>query len=584
MKTHKTEKMEFRIKTLTPVHIGCGEDYEPTGFTVDRESKELVVLDPVEFIGGLESERRKEFLKILESATSDSLGKLYLFMSKQEARSNHRVAVSSAFVEHYKETLNKFSNSHSSDVISRFAIGRTSYGAIDGRPYIPGSSLKGAIRNAYLNDVAKRRDPRGLKGLDNGRLQNDLLDKNGIADDPFRLVSVSDFLPVGDVKTRIVYAVNKKKGIGAAGKGIPQIIEVIEEGSEFIGSIEIRQPLGAEIEAPIQKDKLLNAIREFFNHEYEREAEEIRGANIKSENLEVIQSSPLIYPLRIGRHSGAECMTVDGCRSIKINKGKGNPPDHKDHATTFWFSSDTRDTKPDTLLSPFGWCSLSELKNDDKLDLERREAKWRCDFDLRNKENLRKSTEAEAQRKEAARLRAEAEEAKQREEEDKRQNPWKERIPAIQKIDDWSQLQQDVSRPEIKPYIKANVELAQSIVDAAKRVYDKRPKKWEEGRDQQMETYLEGSSIAWSPLSPARKTEAVIAIEGEATLLEGIRGYTGWAEYQSNPVSIGSLSMTSGKALEKRFKEWGCDSTSAKPNKKQVWKDLQIRLRELGAS
>jgi CRISPR-associated protein Csm5 len=57
--------------------------------------------------------------------------------------------------------------------------------------------------------------------------------------------------------------------------------------------------------------------------------------------------------LRVGRHSGAEGVTIDGARNIKIMKGKGNSTDYLDHATTIWLAGDV--AKSNKGLLPFGW-------------------------------------------------------------------------------------------------------------------------------------------------------------------------------------------------------------------------------------
>jgi len=33
----------FRLKTLSHVHVGCNEVYEPTGFVIDEENGELII-------------------------------------------------------------------------------------------------------------------------------------------------------------------------------------------------------------------------------------------------------------------------------------------------------------------------------------------------------------------------------------------------------------------------------------------------------------------------------------------------------------------------------------------------------------
>jgi len=69
---------------------------------------------------------------------------------------------------------------------------------------------------------------------------------------------VSDFQPLDNVHTRILYAVNRKKRKSdrptKAEKGPLQIFETIEPGSVFEGVINIEKPIRtASIKMPIEK-------------------------------------------------------------------------------------------------------------------------------------------------------------------------------------------------------------------------------------------------------------------------------------------------------------------------------------------
>ena len=57
--------------------------------------------------------------------------------------------------------------------------------------------------------------------------------------------------------------------------------------------------------------------------------------------------------LRVGRHSGAESVTIDGVRSIKIMQGPGKQPRYEKEATTDWLASEVEKTEQN--LMPFGW-------------------------------------------------------------------------------------------------------------------------------------------------------------------------------------------------------------------------------------
>jgi hypothetical protein len=68
--------------------------------------------------------------------------------------------------------------------------------------------------------------------------------------------------------------------------------------------------------------------------------------------------------LRCGRHSGAESITVEGYRQIKILGKKGDPPRTLDHATTIWLTAPVSQPKKIENLKPMGWVSLKAMTDD----------------------------------------------------------------------------------------------------------------------------------------------------------------------------------------------------------------------------
>lgn len=69
----------------------------------------------------------------------------------------------------------------------------------------------------------------------------------------------------------------------------------------------------------------------------------------KYENLKLEANQ---FLLRIGKHSGARAVTIDGIRSIKIMKGKGNKPSFEQEETTIWLTDH----------KPFGWLICEIVK------------------------------------------------------------------------------------------------------------------------------------------------------------------------------------------------------------------------------
>jgi CRISPR-associated protein Csm5 len=287
-----------------------------------------------------------------------------------------RVGVCGGFLDHYEKTLGipEGNQGRIQNELNRFVIGRTAYVPTTDRAYIPGSAVKGAIRTAYLNFLAadKKVNPERGKGKD---LEKKLLDGGAFETDPFRLLKVSDFMPVGEIKTKIVYAVNEKKkpSIHEAG-GLYQILETIEPGSLFVGSITVEQPeQGAKIANPLTIETLMSSLKLFYSKEKNLENQILQNVKIPSHNTDPSDANIL----RLGRHSGAESLTIEGFRDIRIMQGRGGQSKFEPHSTTIWLASDSDKPQNKSSLKPFGWASLSEMAEEDKLKYLETERMWR---------------------------------------------------------------------------------------------------------------------------------------------------------------------------------------------------------------
>ena len=60
--------------------------------------------------------------------------------------------------------------------------------------------------------------------------------------------------------------------------------------------------------------------------------------------------------LRVGRHSGAESVPLNGVRKIKIMQGQGRPPRFKGKPQTLWLAANTQQARSE--MVPFGWILL----------------------------------------------------------------------------------------------------------------------------------------------------------------------------------------------------------------------------------
>ena len=355
--------LKVNLHILSPVHIGCDDYYEPMGFKVDEKRKKLIEFDPIEFFTNLNESDRKDFAKICEKGTISSIIEIYKFISHREAK-GREVEIPSKFLNHFKQVLSLPLNDERKveKELNNFAIAKTAYNPQTHQPYIPGSSLKGSLRTAYLNYLANELKHR-LDVEKPKELEEKLLG-GSFEKDPFRFIKISDFRPLQQVETKIFYAINKKKVQSKFdARGPYQMVETIKQGTVFEGTINIEKPQMTVNE--IKKDNLFKAANDFYKKILSDEEKVLKNIQINFSLDQKLNNfkdkiGKTAFFIRIGRHSGAEAVTIEGYRKIKITQGKGRPPKTGEKATTLWLCSE--DKKGSSPLIPFGWAMLEVLE------------------------------------------------------------------------------------------------------------------------------------------------------------------------------------------------------------------------------
>jgi len=416
---------KFYIQTILPIHIGCDDVYEPTGFAIDEEAQQMVVFDPVSFISQLEDPDKQEFSNICAKGTIASILEVYKFLRNRPVN-GRAVDVCHGFMGHYQKTLDISLHDEKKirQELNSFAIPRTAFRSVDQRPYIPGSAVKGALRTAYLNLMESEKKLSEMGKERNARnLEQHLMEYDGIPTDPFRMVKVSDFKPVGEIRTRIIYAINlKKKPSDRDARGVPLIFEVVPPGTLFEGTITVESPpQGSGILKHISLENLLKSSMLFYMKEKERENKELRGIGIEvipvSGQAKDREVSSL---LRLGRHSGAESVTVEGHRDIFIMGKKGERKQYLNRTTTIWLSSESRNQGSKNSLQPFGWVQLGRVTDAVSEEFQIKEKEWREKEDehreMRQAEIERQSELIRQANEEAKKIEIETEERRKEEE------------------------------------------------------------------------------------------------------------------------------------------------------------------------
>ncbi|WP_367026811.1 RAMP superfamily CRISPR-associated protein [Methylococcus sp. ANG] len=445
----------LHITPLSPIHIGSGESYEPTNYVIEDDL--LHEFDTGAVMAALPAQDRKELLSIVSGKPNpDMIKAVQRFFHARRNRlmpwSRHCVPVLPQVARMYASRVGQAANQEGDggQVLNRLEIDRTAFNPISRAPVLFGSSLKGAIRTALLDKInggARATERKGLHEFQ-GRLLGYRDPKTGrqsLELDPLRLVHLSDLAwreSSGLTATAVHLAVNRKKTPvkdekgqlrKAMGENLYQILECVSPWRyrAFSGQLNLQRldGLPRQEQLPAREfrysmEALATACNRFYLPVLAGETKLLKERGFADQHwCETIQNTlkqsqdrleaGQAFVLRVGRHSGAESITVSGTRKIKILKGKGQQPDEADAAKTLWLAAETKDQNADLL--PFGWL-LVEIGPVDAPETDWPELKALCDERLLEARHLAdRLRERNAQ---AAQDRAEAE-ARRREEQEK---------------------------------------------------------------------------------------------------------------------------------------------------------------------
>lgn len=359
----------LRITTLSPVHIGCDEDFEPSNFVIDNGL--LHALDPADLAAALDNNDKQKLQHLADKRNPISV--IQQFFKQRRAHlaqfARQQIDVVADIAQVYEKAGMPQQQSHDGrNIYNQLRMARTAFNPLDGAPYLPGSSLKGSIRTAWLNQQSQGK---GLidKKESSQQLQQRLLGYSAgkFENDPFRSVALADaHAPEEQLSppTRILYAVSKKKKSSERNPSeLKVFLETVRETLPDAFSGELR------LTGAISWNVLCDACNTFYRPQLESELRHTTFAPLLDPQWRALISTLLAnelgelitarqgFLLRIGRHSGAESITLDGARSIKILGARGQPPSYRPETTEKRFASATRAATSNLL--PFGWIWVS---------------------------------------------------------------------------------------------------------------------------------------------------------------------------------------------------------------------------------
>ena len=400
MQTHKVY-----LTPLSPIHIGCGEDFEPTNYVIDGAT--LFNFEPSHLM--LNERERTELLNAINSLDLLAIQRFFLtYKEKAIANAYYFSDVSEGLAQDYKNRVGKVAQRENdgNKVINNLSIERTAYLSIQHLPYIPGSGFKGALATALLDQAHQEKNNPKVNAKDHGKLLKIYI--GDFEESKLRHIKFSDFVPESQVGSKIYYALNFKKKLGKTdGKGRAMALrrECIAAGQYRAFQSELTL---TESQNTFSLLQLIDALKKFYLPVFKKEMELLQNRNLVSaqyvKSLEKLITLPNVALIRLGKN-GADSKTYQGdnIAQIKIMGAKGTPATFKDSSTTFWLAGTNNNQQTDLL--PFGWALVEVDPASENETLKT----W-CESQPKSKfDRSAILAKHETQKAEQARLQAEAE-------------------------------------------------------------------------------------------------------------------------------------------------------------------------------
>lgn len=386
---HFLKTYRLALTPLSPIHIGCGEDFEPTNYVIDEGV--LYRFDPSRAV--LSDAQRA---KLTDAANRASLLGIQRFFRDNaqtfKIQADVLMPVSHGIADKYERDVGRAVNieANGNRVFNQLFIERCSYTGRQSQPYIPGSSFKGAIRTAWLDELNGERLPNDVQfsfkgeAKSTGAMEKRLL-KGDFQTSPLRLLKIADLMPAPqlDPARRVMYAVNLKKkqvikdGTELQPKGIAARKECILHGQyrAFLADAVLQSldPHNDTKNTPapeLRLSDLRHIARQSNTYNQSRLQREIsvldgRGMlnPLWKQSLEKLLAGDLgnklrngdAFLIRLGRYGGADSKTLsgEGVAHIKIMGAKGQPPAFEGSTKTVWLAAENEHDQKHLL--PFGW-------------------------------------------------------------------------------------------------------------------------------------------------------------------------------------------------------------------------------------
>lgn len=314
-------------EVLSPVHIGSGLEWEPLDYTINSATQKLHRFDIADLLPKMQPEEI-EHLNIFNDRGDLNAVKQLITQKANEyltADQDAGITVTPEIADLYE---NKIDDIRNQLLISPMIRLKSSQ-----QVYLPGSSLKGAIRTAIVSALAKNS---GLAkpnpfGREVWNFEATVLKYRDAKQDPFRAVKIQDAALGSDASIICkVSNVSKNENHTLMPNSIQLILEVTHskvtksvyrKSLTFHTELRLDVPLMQQRNAVSQKfsiEQIRDCCNAFYRDKLQMEHEKFYAGSFASEISEQLLNEPFAeneFLLRLGRFSGVESVTLDEYRN-----------------------------------------------------------------------------------------------------------------------------------------------------------------------------------------------------------------------------------------------------------------------------
>ena len=270
------------ITPLSDIHIGTGRTLLPYEYTV--KNGYYYEIDTIKIYKQLNSDQKQQFSKFAEKNMVD-LRKFVMDVYKEEMGYNLKMKASSNLINSYNSKIGGARNRNEESMLAVAEMPYNSQGI-----YIPGSTVKGSIRGAYLQNILEgkldyqvRRKPNKVKtpyvvskfrdnqsaALDKEYQELALGEKVNPNNDPFRNIKISDSNFFNqDIEVKEVRNYSYSNDSQTFKSGPPVFAMVINGNLDYKNKInsqlKIEKNFQGKTKKGISKEELLDALDEKF--------------------------------------------------------------------------------------------------------------------------------------------------------------------------------------------------------------------------------------------------------------------------------------------------------------------------------